>query len=84
MFVFFIHLWNLFLPSSGSFTVKNDNIPVFVRCYLVTNNLEFAAFAPKQKYTGWTVSMETVRSLKSWPRKKQSEQRDLPKTGFAI
>ena len=25
-------------------------------------NFEFAGFAPKQKYTGWTVSMETVRT----------------------
>ena len=56
---------------------------VFFGSYLVTN-LEFAAFAPKQKYTGWTVSMETVRTAKSSPRKNQSEQRDLPKTGFAI
>ena len=37
-------------------------------------NFEFADFAPKQKYSDWTVSMETV----------QSEHRDLPKTGFAI
>ena len=28
-------------------------------------NVEFAGFAPKQKYTDWTVSMETVRTAKS-------------------
>ena len=88
MFVFFIHLWNLgkisiFQGSSGSFTVKNDNIHSFFFALLVAN-FEFAGFAPKRKYTGWTVSMETVRTAKSWPRKNQSEHKDLPKTGFAI
>ena len=34
-------------------------------------NFEFAGFALKQKYTGWTVSMETVHTAKSWPRKNQ-------------
>ena len=43
-------------------------------------NFEFAGFAPKQRYTDWTVSMETVRTAKSGPRKNQSEHRDLPKT----
>ena len=47
-------------------------------------NFEFAGFAPKQKYTDWTVSMETVRTAKFGPRKNQSEHRDFPKTGFAI
>ena len=47
-------------------------------------NFEFAGFAPEQKYTDWTVSMETVRTAKSRPIKNQSEHRDLPKTGFAI
>jgi len=28
-------------------------------------NVEFAGFAPKQKYVDWTVSMETVRTAKS-------------------
>ena len=28
-------------------------------------NFEFAGFAPKQKYTDWTVSMEMVRTAKS-------------------
>ena len=88
MFVFFIHLWNfekisIFLASSGSFTMKNGNIQFFFFADLVAN-FEFAGFAPKQKYTGWTVSMETVRNAKSWPRKNQSEHRDLPKTGFAL
>ena len=41
-------------------------------------NFEFAGFAPKQKYTDWTVSTEMVRTAKSWPRKNQSEHRDLP------
>ena len=63
-------------------SVKNDNIHSFFRCLVA--NFEFAGFAPKQKYTGWTVSMEMVRTAKSWPRKNQSEHRDLPKTGFAI
>ena len=33
---------------------------------------------PKEKYTGWTVFMETVRTAKFSPRKIQSEHRDLP------
>ena len=78
--------FSIFLASSGSFTVKNDNIHRFFFFFfaLLVANFEFAGFAPKQKYTGWTVSMETVRTAKSWPRKNQSEHRDLPKTGFAI
>jgi len=47
-------------------------------------NFKFAEFVPKEKHTGWTVSMETVCTAKSWPRKNQSEHRDLPKTGFSI
>jgi len=60
MFVSFIHLWNfgkisIFLASSGSFNVKNDNIHTFFP--LLVGNFEFAGFATKQKYTGWTVSV---------------------------
>ena len=68
---------------SGSFTVKNDNIHSFFLAVLVAN-YEFAGFAPKQKYTAWTVSTEMVRTANSRPRKNQSERWDLPKTGFAI
>ena len=50
----------MFLASSGSLTVKNDNIHTFFFAVLVPN-LEFA----KQKYTGWPVCMETVRTAKS-------------------
>ena len=55
MFAFSIHLWNfgkisIFLASSGSFNVKNDNIHTFFFAVLVAN-FEFAVFAPKQKYT---------------------------------
>ena len=76
MFVFFIYLWNfgkisIFLASSGSFNVKNDNwFTVFFFAVLAAN-FEFVGLAPKQKY------METVRTAKSWPRKNQSEHRDL-------
>ena len=63
--------------------MKNDNIHSVFFTVLV-GNFEFAGFAPKQKYTGWTVSMETVRTAKSCPRKNQSGHRDLPKTGFAM
>ena len=63
--------------------MKNDNIHTFFFAVLVAN-LEFAGLAPKQKYTDWTVSMETVRTAKSGPRNNQSEHRDLPRTGFAI
>ena len=56
------HIMLIFLASSGSFTVKNDNIHNFFR---LVANFEFAGFAPKQKYTGWTVSMEMVRTAKS-------------------
>ena len=88
MFVFSIHLWNfgkisIFLAFSGSFNVKNDNIHTFFLLFWFAN-FEFAGFAPKQKYTDWTVSMETVRTAKSWLRKNQSEHRDLLKTRFAI
>ena len=88
MFVFPIHLWNfgkisIFLASSGSFNVKNDNIHTFFFAVLVAN-FEFTRFASQQKYMDWTISMETVRTAKSWPKKNQSEHRDLPKTGFII
>ena len=55
---------SIFLAFSGSFTVKNDNIHIFFFAVLVAN-FEIAGFPPKQKYTGWTVSMETVRTAKS-------------------
>ena len=51
---------SIFLASSGSFTVKNDNIHSFFFAVLVAN-YEFAGFAPKQKYTAWTVSTEYFR-----------------------
>ena len=53
-----------FLASAGSFNVKDDNFHTFFFAVLVAN-VEFAGFAPKQKYTDWTVSMETVRTAKS-------------------
>ena len=56
-------------------------IPFFA---VLVANFEFAGFAPKQKYTDWTVSMETVRTAKSRPRKNKLKHRALPKTGFAI
>ena len=67
MFVFFMNLSNfgknsIFLASSGSFNVKIDNIHIFFPAVLVAN-FEFACLAPK--YTGWTVSMETVCTAKS-------------------
>ena len=74
---------SIFLASAGSFNVKNDKFHTFFFAVLVAN-VEFAGFAPKQKYMDWTVSMEMVRTAKSWPRKNQSEHRDLPRTGFAI
>ena len=49
---------SIFLASSGSFTVKNDNIHSVFSLFW----FEFAGLAPKQKYTGWIVSMETVRT----------------------
>ena len=62
--------------------MKNNNIHSFFA--VLVANFEFAGFAPKQKYTAWTVSMEKVRTAKSRPRKNQSERADLPKTGFAM
>ena len=44
--------------------MKNDNIHIFFFAVLVAN-FEFASFTPKQKYTGWTVSMEAVPTAKS-------------------
>ena len=61
--------------------MKNDNIHSFFFAVLVAN-FEFAGFAPKQKYTGWTVSVETVRTAKSWPRKNQSDHRDCLRLGL--
>ena len=55
---------SIFLASAGSFNVKNDNFHTFFFAVLVAN-VEFAGFAPKQKYTDWTVSMETVHIAKS-------------------
>ena len=54
----------IFLASAGSFNVKNDNFHPFFFAALVAN-VEFAGFAPKPKYTDWTVTMETVRTAKS-------------------
>ena len=54
--------FNLF--SFCPLVVKNDNFHTFFFAVLVAN-VEFAGFAPKQKYTDWTVSMETVRTAKS-------------------
>ena len=73
LFSFSIFLsFNLF-SFSGSFIVKNENIHSFFFAVLVAN-YEFAGFAPKQKYTAWTVSTEIVRTAKSRPRKNQSER----------
>ena len=36
------------------------------------------AFVKQKKYTAWTVSVKTVRMVKSRPRKNQSECSDLP------
>ena len=44
--------------------MKNDNIHRFFFFAVLVANCEFAGIAPKQKYTGWTVSMETVRATK--------------------
>ena len=55
---------SIFLASAGSFNVKNDNFHTFFFAALVAN-VEFAGFAPKQKYKDWTVTMETVRTAKS-------------------
>ena len=58
------NLISIFLASAGSFNVKNDNFHPFFFAVLVAN-FEFAGFAPKQRYTDWTVSMETVHTAKS-------------------
>ena len=68
MSIYFIHAGNfgnisIFSASSASFTVKNDNIHNCFFAVLVAN-FKFAGFTPKQKYTGWIVSMETVRTAK--------------------
>ena len=55
----------MLLASSGSFNVKIDNIHTFFFFAVLVANFEFAGFAPKQKYTDWTVCMETVRTAKS-------------------
>ena len=55
---------SIFLASAGSFNVKNDKFHIFFFAVLVAN-VEFAGLTPKQKYTDWTVSMETVCTAKS-------------------
>ena len=55
--------FSIFLASAGSFNVKDDNFHTFFA--VLVANFEFADFAPKQKYTAWTVAMETVRTAKS-------------------
>ena len=62
--------------------MKNNYIHIFFA--VLVANFEFAGFAPRQKCTAWTVSIEMVRTAKSRPRNNQSERTDLPKTGFAI
>ena len=57
---------SIFLAFSGSFAVKNDNIhSLFFFFAVLVANFKFAGFTPKQKYTGWAVSMETARNAKS-------------------
>ena len=48
----------------------------------MVSNFEFAGFAPKQKYTAWTVSMENPDRERT--NQSQSERKDFPKTGFAM
>ena len=64
---------SIFLASAGSFNVKNDNFRTFFFAVLVAN-VEFASFAPKQKYTDWTISMETVRSVLQNPDRERTNQ----------
>ena len=90
MFIFFIHLWNFgemsifLLASSGSYIVKNDNIHRFFFLLFWLQILNLPTSLQNKKYTDWTVSMETVCTAKSWPRKNQSDYRDLPKTWFEV
>ena len=60
----------MFLASSGSFTVKNDNIHKFGIC--------------KTKIHGSACLHGNSLYCKILTRKNQSEHRDLLKTGFAI
>ena len=55
---------SIFLASAGSFNVKNDNFHTFFSMSWL-QMLNLPAFAPKQKYTDWTVSMEMVGTAKS-------------------
>ena len=59
--------------------MKNDNIHTF---QFMVSNFEFTGFAPKQKYTAWTVSMENPDRERT--NQSQSERKDFPKTGFAM
>ena len=59
----------------------NFSICLTITCFLlvVETANKLAGFRkPEKKYTAWTVSMETVRMVKSRPRKNQSERSDLP------
>ena len=64
--------------------MKNDIVDIKFVFAVLFSNFEFASFAPKQKYTAWTNSMEMVGTAKSRPRKNQSECSDLPKTGLIV
>ena len=59
-----VRLLHLSLKFRKIFNLFIFIIHTFFFAVLVAN-FEFAGFAPKQKYTDWTVSMETVRTAKS-------------------
>ena len=76
---------SILLASSGSFTVKNDNIhSFFLQFWLQILNLPASLQNKNTRVGPFPWKWETVRTAKSRPRKNQSEHSDLPKTGFAI
>ena len=67
--------------SLGSFFSKNRTIFIhflYAQNVVLVANFEFAGFRKQKNTRPLTVSMETVRMAKSYPRKNQSERSDLP------
>ena len=75
---------SIFLASSGSFTVKNDNIHSFFSLFWLQILKLPASLQNKNTRAGPFPWKRSVLQNPDRERTYQSEHRDLPKTGFAI
>ena len=80
MIFFFVHVG---IGLLGSFFAKNESI---FRSYFRSFSCKFSnlPLVVNKNTRLMIVSMETVRMVKSRPRKDQSERADLPQDYFAI